>query len=476
MTAVVEYGEPLAVAHQPDPRDAVVQLEAVSDTGRITLIAGDVAAGVVAAHAVVGGVPSVLFATDGRRQGGALGTEGCDVIVTAYRHALLRQQPVVGIWQSGGARLGEGALSLDGVGRVFAAMTAASGRVAQLSLIVGSAAGGAAYGPALTDIVVMAPGGKVFVTGPDVVRRVTGEQVDGNSLGGQEVHSRHSGVAHLALPSDEAAIASIRDLVGLLGRQGHARATIDPPIDPGGLLPESRRRAYDVRPILRTLLDADAPSVELHPGWGRNIITTLGRLGGRSVGVVASQPLRLGGCLNATAAEKAARFVRLCDANGLPVITIVDVPGYLPGARQEAEGVVRRGAKLVHAYAAASVPLITLVTRKAYGGAYIAMASRSLGADRVFAWPDAEIGVMGPEGAIEIIHRRTLEPLTGLARDVAATVLADDYRRDNVGITSAIANGLVDEIVEPVRTRQLLIESLSALDSGVRGRLGNIPL
>jgi acetyl-CoA/propionyl-CoA carboxylase carboxyl transferase subunit len=351
-------------------------------------------------------------------------------------------------------------------------MTAASGRIPQLSLVLGAAAGGAAYGPALTDVVVMAPDARVFVTGPDVVRRVTGENLDAAGLGGPDVHDK-SGVAHLTPVSEAASLQAIRDLAGLLGRHGQSGDAL-PQGDPGVLLPESKRRAYDVRPLVRLLLDTDAPQVELQPKWAPNIVTVLGRLGGRSVGVVASQPMRLGGCLNSAAADKAARFVRLCDALGLPVITVVDVPGYLPGGRQEAEGVVRRGAKLLHAYAGATVPLLTLVTRKAFGGAYIAMASRSLGASCVLAWPGAEIGVMGAEAAVDVLHRRELDAAED--RPTLHAELARSYHERAVGIDSAVANGLVDEVVAPAHTRSALAAALATRDTGARGRWGNIPL
>ena len=297
-------------------------------------------------------------------------------------------------------------MSLHAVGEVFAIMTRASGKVPQISVVLGPAAGGAAYGPALTDVVILGPEGRVFVTGPDVVRSVTGEDVDALRLGGPEPHGRRSGVVHVVAATQEDAYGEARRLAALLGDQreigagrGHATCRRS--------CPSRAKRAYDVHPIVEHLLD-DGTALELHPKWAPNVTTTLGRLGGRTVGVIANNPLRLGGCLDSASAEKAARFVRMCDAFGVPLVVVVDVPGYLPGVGQEWDGVVRRGAKLLHAFAEATVPRVTLVTRKAYGGAYIAMNSRSLGATRVFAWPGAEVAVMGAVAAVRILHRRRL--------------------------------------------------------------------
>ena len=340
----------------------------------------------------------VVFASDPTIQGGAMGTAGCRNIVEAYDAALRDRTPIIGFWHSGGARLREGVESLDAVGRVFAAMTLASGKVPQLSVVLGPAAGGAAYGPALTDIVVLAPNGRVFVTGPDVVRSVTGEDVDMARLGGPEVHGRRSGVVHVVASTEDDAYDKTRVLAELLGRQGRFSPDPVPEFDLATVLPENLKRAYDVHPIVDGLLDE--PGVELHAKWAPNITTTLGRMAGRTVGVIANNPMRLGGCLDSTSAEKSARFVRMCDAFGVPLVVVVDVPGYLPGVGQEWDGVVRRGAKLLHAFAEATVPRVTLVTRKSYGGAYIAMNSRALGATAVFALPAAEVAVMGAVAAV----------------------------------------------------------------------------
>ena len=344
--------------------------------------------------------------------------------------------------------------------------------VPQISVVLGPAAGGAAYGPALTDIVILSGQGRIFVTGPDVVRSVTGEDVDTERLGGPEPHSRRSGVVHVvtadrrrgAGPGPPARGAAQRPGQDRRGRRG-AR--------PVRAAARSPRRAYDVHVLTGKLLDA--PGIELHPRWAPNIVTILGRLAGRTVGVVASNPMRLGGCLDAASAEKAARFVRMCDAFGVPLVVLVDVPGYLPGVGQEWDGVVRRGAKLLHAFAEATVPRVTLVTRKAYGGAYIAMNSRSLGATRVFAWPGAEVAVMGAVAAVRILHRRTLAAVPAERLHEAETELAAEHEATAGGLSRAVELGVIDAIIEPSRTRRELARAIAEAPQ-LRGAHANIPL
>jgi len=455
----------------PDPRDPAGRLAALADPGSLVLTGG--ADGAIRGRARLDGAPAVLFATDPRIQGGALGAEGCDVVVAAYADALSAGLPVVGVWQCGGARLREGAIGLDGVGRVFAAMTRASGTVPQVSLVLGPAAGGAAYGPALTDVVVLAPDARLFVTGPDVVRSVTGETVDAEGLGGPAVHGRASGVAHVVTGHLDEALDRTRRIVALLSRPSAPFPAGRPRPDPGRHLPAARRRAYDVRPLVTDLLDG--PGEELQAGWAPNIVTVLGRLHGRSVGVLASNPIRLAGCLDARASDKAARFVRLCDGLGVPLVVLVDVPGYLPGSGQERDGVVRRGAKLVHAFASARVPRVTLITRKAYGGAYIAMNSRSLGASAVLAWPGAEVDVMSPVAAVGVLHRRSLAGLAPAARAEREAELAAEHGAATGGLARAVADGLVDAVVEPAASRDALAAALAGARPD-RGRHTNIPL
>ena len=337
--------------------------------------------GVYAVRGTIDGAPVTAFATDATVMGGAMGAVGCRHIVDAIDTAVRERVPVLGLWHCGGARLADGVEALDAVGLVFAAMIRASGRVPQISVVLGPAAGGAAYGPALTDLVIMSASGRVFVTGPDVVRSVTGENVDMESLGGADTHGRRSGVVHIVTDTDDEALATARRTTALLALQGtFDLRTVGPDRDLAALLPDNPKRAYDVHPLIEGVLD-EATFLELHAKWAPNIVTGLGRLAGRTVGVIANNPLRLGGCLDSTSAEKAARFVRICDAFGVPLVVLVDVPGYLPGVGQEWDGVVRRGAKLLHAFGEAVVPRVTLVTRKAYGGAYIAMNARSLGSN-----------------------------------------------------------------------------------------------
>jgi acetyl-CoA/propionyl-CoA carboxylase carboxyl transferase subunit len=352
-------------------------------------------------------------------------------------------------------------------------MTRASGVVPQISVVLGPTAGGGAYGPALTDIVICAEQGRIFVTGPDVVRSVTGEDVDMATLGGPEPHSKRSGVVHVATKDEPDAIWRARQIAVLLGRQGLLRLSDVAEVDMSGMLPENERRAYDVRPLVRGVLDE--PGVELHAKWAPNMVTTLGRLGGRTVGVIANNPLRRGGCLDATSAEKAARFVRMCDAFGVPMVVVVDVPGYLPGVGQEHEGVVRRGAKLLHAFAEATVPRVTLVTRKSYGGAFIAMNSHSLGATKVLAWPTAEVAVMGTVAAVRILHRRTLATLSADQRQKAEIELGADYARSVGGVERARELGVIDEIINPAETRHAIARAVGDAAPS-RGAHGNIPL
>jgi acetyl-CoA/propionyl-CoA carboxylase carboxyl transferase subunit len=463
---------PAASAARPG-RDPQSRLEALFDAGSLELLQPADDSGTLAGTGSIGGVRAVAFASDPRIQGGAMGSAGCKLIVTAYEHAVQTGAPIIGLWHSGGARILEGVESLHGVGTVFAAMTRASGKVPQISVVLGAAAGGAAYGPALTDLVILSEQGRIFVTGPDVVRSVTGEDVDMERLGGPEPHSRRSGVVHVVTATDAEAMAKARDLVLLLSRQVTADHVALPDTDLAALLPDSPRRAYDVHPLIGGLLDE--PGVELHPRWAPNIVTTLGRLGGRTVGVIANNPLRLGGCLDSTSAEKAARFVRMCDAFGVPLVVLVDVPGYLPGVGQEWDGVVRRGAKLLHAFTEAVVPRVTLVTRKAIGGAYIAMNSRALGATKVFAWPGAEIAVMGAVPAVRILHRRTLAAAPADERQQVEARLAAEHLEIVGGLDRAVSVGVVDAVIEPDKTRQAILDAISAVPS-TRGQHGNIPL
>ena len=473
--------KPAKLPRDQDPRNPVTRLRSFFDDSEMELITPDDTSGMLAAVGTVNGTHTVAFCSDATVMGGAMGDEGCKVVVTAYERAVADGAPIVGLWHSGGARLAEGVLSLHAVGLIFQAMTLASGKVPQISVVLGPAAGGAAYGPALTDVVILGPEGRVFVTGPDVVRSVTGENVDMARLGGPEPHGRRSGVVHVLAESEAEAIGAARRLAVLLGDQRRIDVDRVADVDLSAVLPDSIRRAYDVHPLVEQVLDADT-RLELHAKWAPNITTTLGRFGGRTVGVIANNPLRLGGCLDSASAEKAARFVRMCDAFGVPLVVVVDVPGYLPGVGQEWDGVVRRGAKLLHAFAEASVPRVTLVTRKAYGGAFIAMNAQCLGATKVFAWPGAQIAVMGAVAAVRILHRRKLAEVAPDVRAQVETELAEEHERIAGGVDRAVEIGVVDDVVAPDQTRGVIARALAAAltddapAGATRGTHGNIPL
>ncbi len=459
---------------EQDPRNPNFRLRALLDRDSMELITPDDDSGMLAAVGAINGSPVVVFCSDATVMGGAMGVDGCAVVVQAYERALADRVPILGIWHSGGARLAEGVLSLHAVGLIFQAMTKASGVIPQISVVLGFAAGGAAYGPALTDVVILAPEGRIFVTGPDVVRSVTGEDVDMLRLGGPDTHGRRSGVVHIVADDEAHALQQGRELTTLRADQRHVDEEVAD-VDLASLLPESPKRAYDVHPLINGVLD-EGSTVELHARWAPNVTIALGRLGGRTVGVVANNPLRLGGCLDSLSAEKAARFVRLCDAFGVPLVVLVDVPGYLPGVGQEWDGVVRRGAKLLHAFAEAVVPRVTLVTRKAYGGAYIAMNARSLGATKVFAWPGAEVAVMGPVAAVRILHRRKLAEVADDVRPQVEAELAAEHERIAGGVEKAVEIGVVDQIVSPATSRSALATAIRRADTGARGSHTNIPL
>src|ERR1039457_4779277 len=489
-----------AASAERDVRDPLLRLAQLFDGNDCDLLhpAGDTEVRTAAGR--INGARVIAYCTDATKMGGALGAAGSRRIVEAIELAVRDRCPVIGVWHSGGAKLADGVESMDAVGQMFAAMTRASGRVPQISVVVGPAAGAAAYGPALTDMIIMAPAGRVFITGPDVVKSVTGELIDMESLGGPEAHSRRSGVAHVTADSEADAYLRARRLVTFFASPGGLELDRLPPEqDLRALLPASPRRAYDVRPLVRAIVDGGgqhgggqhgdgqhgdgqhgagqhgAGFDELQPRWAPNMVIGLGRLAGRTIGVVANNPIRKGGCLDSLSAEKASRFVRMCDSLGVSLLVIVDVPGYLPGVGQEWNGVVRRGAKLLHAFAEASVPRVTLVTRKSYGGAYIAMNSRALGATAVFAWPDAEIAVMGAEAAVGILHRKRLAAVADHERDALKSSLVSEHARIAGGVDRAMAIGVLDEVVSPSRTRRRLAEAFAAAPAG-RGQHGNIPL
>ena len=457
-----------------DSRDPEVRIKRLIDADTFQFLTPRTDCGMISATGSIKGNKVVLFASDATSKSGALGIEGSNVILAAYREAMAYQLPIIGIWHSGGARLSDGVSSLDAFGEVFQSMILASGRIPQLSLVLGPTAGGGAYGPALTDIVVLAPEGRIFVTGPDVVKSVTGEDVDMASLGGPEAHSKNSGVAHVIAASEDAAIHAIQEVTALLANQGHFDTDLSD-LDLSVFVPPVSKRSYEVHPLIDAILDNEGEKLELLPVWAENMTTVLGRFGGRTVGVIANNPAHIGGVLDSAAGEKAARFVRTCDAFGIPLIVIADVTGFLPGAGQEWEGAVRRGAKLLHAFGEAVVPRVTLITRRAYGGAFVAMNAKSLGATCVFAWPNAEVSVMGAVAAVRVLHRRILADLPPEQREAMELELAAEHDKISGGVARAVEIGAVDEIIDPQHTRSALARTLAAAPHR-RGAHGNIPL
>lgn len=457
-----------------DPRDPIARIKRLVDDEKFEFLVPRRECGMLAVTASVKGCRVVIFASDATIKSGALGVEGSQVIVSAYKAAMAAQIPIIGVWHSGGARLSDGVASLDAFGQVFQSMISASGRIPQLSLVLGPTAGGGAYGPALTDVVVLAPEGRIFVTGPDVVKSVTGEDIDMALLGGPEAHKKNSGLAHVIAASEDEAIQNIQDLTALFANVSRMSTDITD-LDLAQFVPESKVRTYEVHPLINAILDQDGEHIELLSMWAPNMTTIMGRLGGATVGVVANNPAHIAGVLDAAAGEKAARFVRTCDAFGIPLIVIADVQGFLPGAGQEWEGAVRRGAKLLHAFGEAVVPRVTLITRRAYGGAYVAMNSKSLGATRVFAWPEAEVSVMGAVAAVRVLHRRLLAELPVEQRESMELELAAEHEKTSGGVAKAIEIGAVDEVITPAQTRSALAKAIAKAPDR-RGSHGNIPL
>jgi acetyl-CoA/propionyl-CoA carboxylase carboxyl transferase subunit len=457
-----------------DPRDPELRIARLVDDGNFEFLIPRTACGMIAVTSFIKGNKVVIFASDATIKSGALGVDGSKVIVTAYKAAMGAQVPVIGIWHSGGARLSDGVASLDAFGEVFQSMISASGRIPQLSLVLGPTAGGGAYGPALTDVVILAPEGRIFVTGPDVVKSVTGEDIDMALLGGPEAHKKNSGLAHIIAGTEEEAFEDIRDLTALFANQGFMRPDVED-TDLSVFVPNSKIRTYEVHPLINAILDSDTERIELLSMWAPNMTTIIGRLGGATVGVLANNPAHIAGVLDAAAGEKAARFVRTCDAFGIPLIVIADVQGFLPGAGQEWEGAVRRGAKLLHAFGESVVPRVTLITRRAYGGAYVAMNSKALGATRVFAWPNAEVSVMGAVAAVRVLHRRILANLPEEQRESMELELAAEHEKVSGGVIRAIEIGAVDEMIEPHLTRSALAQTIADAPHR-RGSHGNIPL
>jgi propionyl-CoA carboxylase beta chain len=441
---------------------------------------------VVTGYGTIFGRRVFVFSQDFTVFGGSLSEVFAEKICKVMDMAAKYGCPVIGINDSGGARIQEGVVSLAGYAEIFWRNVQSSGVIPQISLVMGPCAGGAVYSPAMTDFVLMVEGSSyMFITGPDVVKTVTGEEVTFEELGGATTHATKSGVAHLTAPSEEAALEDARYLLSFLPQNNTEPTRFDEPTDPvdrespelDTLVPDEATKPYDIKQVIEAVVD-DGEYLEIQPLYAENIVTAFARLGGYSIGIVGNQPKSLAGVLDIASSEKAARFVRTCDAFNIPLVTFVDVPGFLPGTAQEWGGIIRHGAKLLYAYCEATVPKLTVITRKAYGGAYDVMSSKHVRADFNFAWPTAEVAVMGPDGAVNIIFRKELAEADD--PDARRAELIADYRERFANPYSAAERGYVDEVIEPRRTRPVLIDALrTAITKRERRpprKHGNIPL
>ncbi len=442
--------------------------------------------GVVTGHGTIDSRRVFVFSQDFTVFGGSLSEAYAGKICKVMDLAMRVGAPIIGLNDSGGARIQDGVASLGGYADIFLRNVMASGVVPQVSLILGPCAGGAVYSPAITDFTVMVQGTSfMFVTGPNVVKAVTHEDVDAEFLGGAVTHTTRSGVAHLAAPDETTAFDHARSLLSYLPSSNREDAPrldardpasrMDPELDT--VIPEDPRRPYDMHDVLRRVVD-DGVLLETQPGWAANIIVGFARLDGRSVGIVAQQPAVLAGALDIDASIKAARFVRTCDAFNVPIITFVDVPGFLPGVDQEHGGIIRHGAKLLYAYCEATVPKITVITRKAYGGAYDVMSSKHIRGDMNLAWPTAEIAVMGAEGAVNILHRDAIA--AAVDKDAERARLVAEYREAFADPYVAASRGYIDDVIKPSETRPRIISALEMLDgkrdTNPSKKHGNMPL
>ena len=427
-----------------------------------------------------------VFAQDFTVFGGSLSEAVGEKICKVMDLAMKTGAPLIGINDGGGARIQEGVVSLKGYGDIFTRNVLSSGVIPQVSVIMGPCAGGGVYSPAITDFIFMTQGtSQMYITGPDVVRAVTQEEVTHEELGGAHVHSTRTGVAHFALETEEETLSEVRRLISFLPSNNMEDPPYQEPSDLADrlcdeltkIVPEDPQKPYDVHQVIEAIVD-DGDFMEVHAGWARSIAVGFGRMNGRVVGVVANNPMHLAGVLDVDSSRKGARFVRFCDAFNIPIVTLVDVPGYLPGTSQEYGGIIVHGAKLLYAYAEATVPKVTVILRKDYGGAYLVMGSKHLRADINYAWPGAEIAVMGPDGAANIIFRREIESAAdpeGKRRELIA-----EYRRNFANPYVAAARGFIDDVIEPKETRLKVIRALEMLenktDTNPRKKHGNIPL
>jgi acetyl-CoA carboxylase carboxyltransferase component len=478
--------------HLREERLPLRRLEALFDDGRFEEIdarvrhqargwgmdakraAGD---GVVVACGKIHGQTAVAFAQDRQFMGGSLGEAHARKICKGMDLAERVGAPIVGLIDSGGARIQEGVAALAGYGEIFRRNVRLSGKLPQLSVVLGPCAGGAVYSPAITDFIILSEADALmFVTGPKVVKQAMFEDTDGPSLGGARVHAEKSGVAHIVRPNEGTAIAAAREVLGLLAtKKGPAKeAALGKPLST--IVSDNFRRPYDMRDVIHRLVDAGS-FLEIHRDYARNVLVGMGRIEGRTVGLVANQPKERAGVLDTNASRKAARFIRTMSAFGVPIVSLVDVPGFMPGSAQEHNAIITHGAKLLYAYSEARVPRISVILRKAFGGAYIVMSSKHIGADVNLAWPSAQIAVMGAEGAVEVLHGKELKS----AADPRARFdeLCGKYRETYMTVDAAAERGWIDEVIEPARTRASLVQYLDVLEPAVPrdpAVHGNVPL
>ena len=466
--------------------DSFVELDAFVTNRNATVDASYLGDGVVTGHGAIDGRTVFVFSQDFTVFGGSLSEAYAEKICKIMDLAMKVGAPIIGLNDSGGARIQEGVVSLGGYADIFLRNTLASGVVPQLSVILWPCAGGAVYSPAITDFTIMVEGTSyMFVTGPNVVKAVTHEDVDAETLGGATTHTTQSGVAHLAAPDEASALASARQLLAFLPQNNLADAPSFSTTDPvdrmdetlDSIIPDDPAKPYDMHGVIERIVD-DGAFTEIQPGWAQNIITGFARLNGRSIGVVAQQPAVLAGALDIAASTKAARFVRTCDCFNVPLLTLVDVPGFLPGVGQEHGGIIRHGAKLLYAYCEATVPKLTVITRKAYGGAYDVMSSKHIRGDFNVAWPTAEIAVMGPKGAVEILFKREIAESDD--PEIAMDAKVAEYREQFAHPYIAASRGYLDDIIDPRETRPRLIDALETMrakrDANPPRKHGNIPL
>ena len=439
---------------------------------------------VVTGSGTIHGRPVFVFSEDFSVMGGSLGEIVAKKILRIMDLALEAKAPVIGIKDSGGARIQEGISSLYGYAQIFRKNVEASGKIPQISVIVGPSAGGAVYSPAVTDFIFQVKDiGQLYVTGPNVVKTVTGEEVSYEELGGVEAHGTQSGVSHQVCETEEQAFEEVRYLLSFFPQSSDQKPptfiTEDDPLrnvdSLETLIPEHRNQPYDMNEVINSIVD-DGEQYPVHANYALNIITSFVRINGNTIGVIANQPMELAGVLDINSSIKASRFVRFCDAFNIPLLTLVDVPGFLPGVEQEHGGIIRSGAKLLYAYSEATVPRVCVVIRKAYGGAYIVMDSMGLGADKLFAWPTAEIAVMGAEGAVDVIHRKELKDSDN--PEELKKKFVDEYNEKFSNPDSAAKLGLVDKIIKPNETRKIVSEAFKELvnKTNVGDKHGNIPL